>query len=549
MPKSISFNSWSLGLDYRQGLSTSDANLMRVCKNAHVTNGKTVRKRPGLTLVATLEAGTTGLFSGNGKLNTYYGGTGTITHANTLFATSNLRHPTDNALAISSIHYSDVFNGYQYVSAEYTNGSTRHHYIDGSATFTVTIAAPAVFTQIGHGYVLGRELVFSTTGALPTGLTAGTTYFVIAAGLTADAYQVSATSGGAAVITSGAQSGIHTAKQRTYIVDPNCPHTKQVMKIASKMWAVGTSGDTVRYSKTNGPRDWSTTNDAGFLPVGLQQSGANSATALGYYTNRLVVFFADSAQIWAVDPNPALIALLSEQSVDVGTVHSYAHANMSGDVFFLSPSGVRTITRQDVTTNLIDVDVGSPIDIELLKGTLISLTNPRGQYHRGAGQYWLYSGTKAVVFTFSRSVGISAWSLYEYPFPIDYMDELNAELYMRSGNNVYLVDRNAKTDAGTLFSVDVELAYLDFKAPGVLKQIHAMDAVVTGTCTIAHRYDVRSPDLITNPAVTISGDSRPGNMFPVEMLAVNMAPVLRNFDAGEFELHQISYLFTNLGMM
>lgn len=80
-----------------------------------------------------------------------------------------------------------------------------------SATFTVTIATPGLFTWTSHGLVAGTAIVFTTTGALPTGLTAGTTYWVIAAGLTANDFQVSATQGGAAVNTSGSQSGTHTA--------------------------------------------------------------------------------------------------------------------------------------------------------------------------------------------------------------------------------------------------------------------------------------------------------------------------------------------------
>jgi len=79
-----------------------------------------------------------------------------------------------------------------------------------ASTFTVTIASPAVFTLTAHGLSANNTVYFSTTGALPTGLTAGTTYYVISAGLTADAFRVSTTEGGAAVNTSGTQSGTHS---------------------------------------------------------------------------------------------------------------------------------------------------------------------------------------------------------------------------------------------------------------------------------------------------------------------------------------------------
>lgn len=82
---------------------------------------------------------------------------------------------------------------------------------------SMTIASPGVVTTldntgagVAHGLSAGEVVVFDTTGALPTGVTAGTPYYVIATGLTTSAFQFSATLGGAAVNTSGSQSGTHT---------------------------------------------------------------------------------------------------------------------------------------------------------------------------------------------------------------------------------------------------------------------------------------------------------------------------------------------------
>jgi hypothetical protein len=73
---------------------------------------------------------------------------------------------------------------------------------------TVSIASPAVFTYAAHGFANGQKVRFSTTGALPTGLTAGADYFVI--NQAANTFQVSAVAGGAAVATTGTQSGVHS---------------------------------------------------------------------------------------------------------------------------------------------------------------------------------------------------------------------------------------------------------------------------------------------------------------------------------------------------
>lgn len=80
-----------------------------------------------------------------------------------------------------------------------------------TSTVTITIAAPGVVSWNAHGLAANTPIKFTTTGALPTGLTAGTTYYVSATGLTTNSFSVSATPGGATITTSGTQSGTHTA--------------------------------------------------------------------------------------------------------------------------------------------------------------------------------------------------------------------------------------------------------------------------------------------------------------------------------------------------
>lgn len=77
-------------------------------------------------------------------------------------------------------------------------------------TVTMTIASPCVVSKTAHGLQANDPIVFRTTGALPTGITAGTVYYVISAGLTANAFEFSTTVGGSAVNTSGSQSGTHS---------------------------------------------------------------------------------------------------------------------------------------------------------------------------------------------------------------------------------------------------------------------------------------------------------------------------------------------------
>lgn len=74
---------------------------------------------------------------------------------------------------------------------------------------TITVASPAVVTLASHGLSAGQTVKFTTTGALPTGISADTIYFVIAS-VTTNTFEISATFGGTAIGTSGSQSGTHT---------------------------------------------------------------------------------------------------------------------------------------------------------------------------------------------------------------------------------------------------------------------------------------------------------------------------------------------------
>lgn len=76
-------------------------------------------------------------------------------------------------------------------------------------TCTISNASPGVITFTAHGLVATDPIQLTTSGALPTGLTANTTYYVKTV-LTANTFTVSATAGGTVINTSSAGSGTHT---------------------------------------------------------------------------------------------------------------------------------------------------------------------------------------------------------------------------------------------------------------------------------------------------------------------------------------------------
>ena len=120
-----------------------------------------------------------------------------------------------------------VLSGFYPVTA--VGSSEAYYYIQAASAATVTsslstsvvtisIASPAVVTWAAHGLVAGTPVDFATTGALPTGLTAGSIYYVLAAGLGANSFQVGLYPAAAAINTSGSQSGIQTCTAQGGVV-------------------------------------------------------------------------------------------------------------------------------------------------------------------------------------------------------------------------------------------------------------------------------------------------------------------------------------------
>jgi hypothetical protein len=140
-------------------------------------------------------------------------------------ATSTLTNPFSTILDSSAILVTDAAGGY--VTGDYVTfvGSTAVGGItllgeyritpQSSSTYNVTAESPVLLNMSTGVFVSqfklanGVKVVLSTTGQLPTGFVAGTTYYVVST--SGYSFNLAATSGGAAIIPSGSQSGVHTA--------------------------------------------------------------------------------------------------------------------------------------------------------------------------------------------------------------------------------------------------------------------------------------------------------------------------------------------------
>jgi hypothetical protein len=80
----------------------------------------------------------------------------------------------------------------------------------GTATATVTYSTTNILSLTGHGLNVGDPVYFTTSGTLPTGLTASTLYYVISTNLGANQFSVSTTYNGSILSITAAGTGTHT---------------------------------------------------------------------------------------------------------------------------------------------------------------------------------------------------------------------------------------------------------------------------------------------------------------------------------------------------
>lgn len=93
--------------------------------------------------------------------------------------------------------------------------------IKGAATVT---ASTDTFASFAHGLTTDDRVFFATVSgeSLPAGLSATTLYFVRATGLTADAFTIATTSGGAAVdITANGEVSFYKTVPQTFSISGN----------------------------------------------------------------------------------------------------------------------------------------------------------------------------------------------------------------------------------------------------------------------------------------------------------------------------------------
>jgi len=303
---------------------------------------------------------------------------------------------------------------------------------DLGGTATITIASPAVVTSTVL-YTEGAAVVFSTTGALPTGITAGDTYFAFNnVGLT---FQLIDTAGNI-VNTSGTQSGVQT------ITPQDCPLVQNFIMVSDTSRFIFTMGTNdygsavldpmlIRWSNQDDPFNWTpdAVNQAGSIRL---SDGSEIITAI--QTRQEIVVFTDAAlyslqylgppNVWQTQLLGANTTIQSPNCVALASGIVYW---MGVDKFYLYDGRVQTLNC-DVRRYVFS-DFNQAQAAQVFTGT-----------NEGFNEvWWFYCSRNAtvvdryVVFNYAEKIwyygtlGRTAWldsGLRDYPIAATYSQNL-----------------------------------------------------------------------------------------------------------------------------
>ena len=181
-----------------------------------------------------------------------------------------------------------------------------------------------------------------------------------------------------------------------------------------KIFAV--AGTTMYFSAVNAPWDW-TGDGSGVIDLSAEDSDMSDCIALEVYYNNLAVLSKTATQLWLMDPDPTksnyVQTLRQAGTMAWRSVLQYG----SGDVMYLSQSGIRSLRARNASLAAAVSDIGSPLDPVIqalfremgedwMSGT-ISILQPV------TGRFWVIFPDRIFILSAFPGPKITAWSEYD----------------------------------------------------------------------------------------------------------------------------------------
>jgi hypothetical protein len=296
---------------------------------------------------------------------------------------------------------------------------------DLGGTATITIASPAVVTSTVL-YPAGAAVIFSTTGALPTGITAGTTYFAANnAGLT---FQLVDTAGNI-VNTSGTQSGTQTITPADIPVIQNYLLVSDVSRFVLAFGCNDVGGTTqnpmlIRWSDQESATDWTPapTNQAGSLQL---SRGSEIVTAI--QSRQEILVFTDNAVYALQYLGPPIVWGATLLGDNTSIVSQNAAAIASGVTYWM---GVDKFYKYDGRVQTLRCDLRQYIFSDINKDQYAQIFSGTNE---GFNEVWWFYCSQYEEDGQTLNSTVNRYVIYNYLEDIWYYGTMGRTAWLDSG--------------------------------------------------------------------------------------------------------------------
>jgi hypothetical protein len=266
----------------------------------------------------------------------------------------------------------------------------------------------------------------------------------------------------------------------------------------SKMYRI--DGHYLRFSGVNNPAQndpASVSNPgAGFINLALNDPDAENLLSMEVYYAQMAVTARVQSQMWTLDPDPTKDTL--GQLLRIGTVAPRSMVQFgTGDVLFLSDSGVRSLKSMSVNLAASVSDVGAAIDPLLIPvirseealGITGIFSRMDAVVQPIQGRYWLSSGLTGqtiYVLSYFPAGSITAWSTFTTGFTVKNFALVENKLFClgQENGNIYLYGGTTGAEYDSS-KVTVRTPHMASEKPTSNKRIQSIDVIATGQWSVS----------------------------------------------------------------
>jgi hypothetical protein len=226
---------------------------------------------------------------------------------------------------------------------------------------------------------------------------------------------------------------------------------------------------------------------AGFTDIAEQDPDAEDLAGMEVYYNSMAIMSRLLTTLWTLDPDPTKDQIT--QTLRIGTVAPHSILQFgTGDVLFLSDSGVRSLHAMAINLAASVSDVGSAIDpilAPVIRDNAVAAAKARATIQPIYGRYWLHLNGKIYVLSYFPAGNITAWSVLDPGFVVQEFAVVQNMVFARGPDNTLYLYGGLDLNTYDSCTVTVRTPHQAIETPTTNKRIKSLDVMCMGAWSLS----------------------------------------------------------------